>query len=140
MTKFTTIIVCTLIAGIVLAASFSDNADYSISTTQVNSTSYVSVHTAPDTNTISRVPWSGISIANTNAATTAIVSVAWIDLGLGFTNSVAKFSIPGGTTNHVPSIFEFDNTNQHAMVKMDATLSNALHVIVYHKDTMKFTP
>lgn len=119
------------------SATFTDSANYSTETYQLNGTSFEKVISNSSTSVTKRIPWNGISIANTNAATTSIVWVIWSNDGAG-TGKIEKVTCPGLSTNYIPQMFELGETNQFIKMKMDGVLSNALHIKTFFLLTGKF--
>ncbi len=142
--KYCIAIILSLFAAlVVMAAPFTDPADYSTTTTNVNTNTYVTVTSGASSNDLRFVPFGGIELLNTNGATTAIVSVIWRDIkGSGLTQGLCRVSLPvpagSAATNWLPYAFNLVTTNQHVAVTLDAALSNAVRVKVTYRDVLSF--
>ncbi len=131
---------CMWPALFVLCDSFTDPFDYDTTTSQINSTNYTQVIYNSDTSSVVYVPFGGLSIANTNAATTSTVYVIWAD-SAGHKVSIFQGTIVGPTNIlHVPSEFNLQGTNQSIQIKMDAAMTNGLLIKYFYIMSQAFQP
>lgn len=120
--------------------TFTDPFDYSTTSMSLNSTNYTPVIFNSDTGTVKFVPFGGLSIANTNGATTSTVSVIWTD-GSGVKVPIFKGTVSGPTNIlYIPASFDIQGTNQMIEIMLDVPMTNGLLIKHYFITSQVFTP